>query len=110
MRRHEVQGLARVVSTHEGPLPGIERGHLFWVDFTDENFARHDPSAMGAEISVGAGGHLRRYSVSPYPQIAGWRIAVETDAPEAGQTVSVHCRLRAGSQPISETWTYEWKS
>ena len=65
---------------------------------------------MAAEIQVGDGGHLRYHSVSPYPQIGGWRVAIEADAAEAGQTVSVRCRLRAGAQPISETWSYVWKS
>ena len=103
-------GFARVVNTHEGNLPGSEHGRLFWVDFADEGFAGRNPAAMAAEIQVGDGGHLRYHSVSPYPQIGGWRVAIEADAAEAGQTVSVRCRLRAGAQPISETWSYVWKS
>jgi glucans biosynthesis protein len=103
-------GLARVVNTHEGDLPGVARGRLFWVDFADEAFATRDTSALEAEIEVSAGGRVRHQSISPYPQIGGWRVAIETEAGQDGRTVSLRCRLRAGARPISETWSYLWKS
>jgi glucans biosynthesis protein len=102
-------GFARVVNTHEGDLPNVAHGRLFWVDFADENFAARDASALEAEIEVSEGGRVRHHAISPYPQIGGWRVAIETDAVQAGQTISIQCRLRAGAQPISETWSYEWK-
>ncbi len=103
-------GFARVVNTHEGNLPGSDHGRLFWVDFADESFAARDMTALEAEIEVSAGGHVRHHSIIPYPQIGGWRVAIETDSVQAGQTINLRCRLRAGAQPISETWSYVWKS
>jgi glucans biosynthesis protein len=103
-------GLARVVNTREGDLHNVPRGRLFWVDFTDENFAHRDGAALEAEIEVGDGGRVRHHGISPYPQIGGWRVAIETDAVEPGRAISLRCRLRANGQPISETWVYSWKS
>lgn len=102
-------GLGRVVNTHEGDLPNVARGRLFWVDFADENFATRDAAALDAEIEISEGGRVRHHAISPYPQIGGWRVAIEADALSAGQTVTLRCRLRANAQPISETWVYGWK-
>lgn len=104
------EGLARVVGTHEGALPAAPRGRVLWVDFSDEQHAARDPLTLSADIEIGDGGHLRHHAIIPYPQIGGWRVAIETEALAPGQTVSVRCRLRAGGQPVSETWIYDWKS
>jgi glucans biosynthesis protein len=101
-------GVARVVGTREGPLPHVDRGHLFWVDFAGEKPA--SGAEVKAEVELGAEGHLRNASVIPYPEIGGWRVAIEVDAAEAKKTIGVQCRLRAGDKPISETWTYDWRS
>jgi glucans biosynthesis protein len=103
-------GFARVVNTREGNLHNVVRGRLFWVDFVDENFARRDPAELEAEVEVSEGGRVRHHAISAYPQIGGWRVAIETDAAEPGRTLTIRCRLRANEQPISETWVYNWKS
>lgn len=104
------EGLARVVGTHEGELPNVPRGRLFWIDFVDDGSGTRDPATMDVEIEITAGGRVRHRSVSSYPQIGGWRVAIEADAAQAGQAISVRCRLRAANQIISETWSYLWKS
>ena len=103
-------GLGRVVSTREGDLPNVLRGRLFWVDFTDENFATRDAATLEADIEVSQGGRVRHHSISPYPQIGGWRLAIETEADAPGQTITLRCHLHARAQPITETWVYAWKS
>ena len=103
------EGLGRVVNTHEGELPDVPHGRLFWVDFADENFATRDARTLVADIEVSEGGRVRHHSISAYPQIGGWRVAIEADALAGGETVNFRCQLRAGAQPISETWVYDWK-
>jgi glucans biosynthesis protein len=103
-------GLGRVVNTHEGDLVNDTHGRLFWVDFADENFLGRDAATLDAQIEMGAGGHLRHSSIVAYPQINGWRVAIEADADGAGQTIAVKCHLRANAKPITETWVYAWKS
>jgi len=103
-------GLARVIGTHEGHLPGAAHGRLFWVDFAGE-----DPSALGkepvlAEIVASEGGTVRYQSISPYAYIGGWRVAIEAEAAHPGQIITLRCRLKAGSTARSETWIYQWKS
>ena len=103
-------GFARVVSTREGDLHLVPRGRLFWVDFADENYARRNPATLEAEIEASDGGRVRHRAVSAYPQIGGWRVAIEVDAADTGKTINLRCRLRANGQPMSETWVYTWKS
>jgi len=104
------EGLGRVVNTHEGDLPNVPRGRLFWVDFTDEKFPARDAATLDAQIEVIGGGSVRHHSISAYPHIGGWRVAIETEAGAPGQTNVVRCQLRAGAKPITETWVYAWKS
>ncbi len=85
-------------------------GRLFWVDFVDENFATRDAASLDAEIEVGQGGWVRHYSVSPYPQIGGWRVAIEAEADPTAPTVVLRCHLHSRAKPITETWVYAWKS
>ena len=103
-------GLARVVNTREGVLTNAPHGRRFWIDFADERFSTRDAAALDAVIELSDGAHVRHYSISPYPQIAGWRVAIEADAGSAAQTFNIRCRLRDRAQPISETWVYSWKS
>jgi len=103
-------GQARVVNTHEGTLRDAPHGRLFWVDFADEKFATRQPAEIDADVEVSSGGRVRYHTLSAYPQIGGWRVAIQVEAADAGQTLNLRCRLRAGSQPISETWVYAWKS
>lgn len=103
-------GLGRVVNTHEGDLPGVPHGRLFWVDFTDDNFSSRDAASIEAVIEISGGGRIRHSSVSPYPQIGGWRVAIEAEAAGSEQTIAVRCHLRARAKLISETWVYAWKS
>lgn len=104
------EGFARVVNTREGELHHVPRGRLFWVDFADENFAQRDAASLEADIDVSEGGRVRHRAISAYPQIGGWRVAIETDAAESGRTINLRCRLRANGKPISETWVYSWES
>ena len=103
-------GLARVVGTREGILRDAPRGRLFWIDFADERFSTRDAAALSAEIQLTNGARVRHYSIKPYPQIGGWRVAIEADAAPEAQSFNVRCRLRDRAQPISETWVYSWKS
>ena len=103
-------GLGRVVNTHEGDLTNAPGGRLFWVDFADENFVARDAATLEADIEIGEGGHLRYHSISPYPQIGGWRVAIEAESLAPGQLIAVKCHLRAHGKPITETWVYAWKS
>jgi len=99
--------LARVVNTREGPLPG--NGHLFWVDFADEKNSGRDLATMEPVIELRGGPRIRHFSVTPYPEIHGCRVAIETDATKVGQTTTVRCHLRNKTEPVSETWSYLWQ-
>ncbi|MEO6874713.1 MAG: glucan biosynthesis protein G [Opitutaceae bacterium] len=105
-----VEGRARVAATREGDLPGVAHGRLFWIDFTDESFASRAASALEAEIVISDGGRVRHKAVSVYPQIGGWRVALEVEATQPGQIIHFRCQLHADGKPISETWVYAWKS
>lgn len=102
------EGLARVVGTHEGELPNVARGRLFWIDFADEAYAARDVVRLTAELEV-TGGKIRHRSVSPYAQIGGWRVAIEAEADSSGQPLRLRARLKEGQQQISENWNYQWK-
>jgi glucans biosynthesis protein len=103
-------GLGRVVNTHEGRVANGASGRLFWVDFSDENISGRDAATLEAMIEVGGGGRVRHQAISAYPQIGGWRVAIEVEAGAPGQTLVVRCQLRAKAKPITETWVYAWKS
>ena len=96
--------LARVVNTREGSLPGNR--HLFWIDFSDEKNSGRDLAAMEPVIELRGEAKIRHFSVTPYPEIHGCRVAIETDEAKLGQTTHVRCHLRNKTEPVSETWSY----
>jgi glucans biosynthesis protein len=100
-------GLAEVASTRQGELPGA--GRIFWIDFVDEKNTRRDLSEMVPVIELRGPGRIRRYSIVPYPDINGCRVAIETEGLARGQSISLRCHLRDKTEPVSETWSYMWK-
>ncbi|MDB6167390.1 MAG: glucan biosynthesis protein [Verrucomicrobia bacterium] len=101
-------GLARAVNTFEGDLPDGHTGRLFWVDFADDKNSARELDAAQPVIELRGNCRLRRFSVSPYPEIHGCRVAIEVEGAPAGQSVSLRCHLRLKTEPISETWSYVW--
>jgi glucans biosynthesis protein len=100
---------ARVVATREGPLPQVERGRRFWIDFADSKKSSRNEATLDADIEVGEGGRVRHHALAAYPEVGGWRLAVDVDAERAGDPVALRCHLREGREQISETWWYSWR-
>jgi periplasmic glucans biosynthesis protein len=101
--------VARVVATREGARPGQARGRLFWIDFTDPKAAERNAAAPIAAIEVGPGGRLVHSKVARYPEIGGWRVALEVESTGASaDAVELRCQLRDNDSAISETWLYPW--
>ena len=96
--------LARVVNTREGTAPND--GRLFWIDFSDEKSTPRDLAGMEPVIELRGQSKIRHFSVVPYPEIHGCRVAIETDAVNPGQSISLRCHLRNKTEPVSETWSY----
>ncbi len=59
-----------------------------------------------ASSSVGA---ATRSFVVPNPYIKGFRAAFDVKV-DPGQTANLRAYLRVGGRPLTETWTYPWRS
>jgi len=102
--------LARVAATREGELGNATGDRLFWVDFVGGNLPTDASTPPEAAIEVTGPAKVRHSSVIPYPQIGGWRVAIEMEPMPANKLANLHCQLKTRGQPISETWVYAWKS
>lgn len=102
-------GVARVQATHVGTLPNTEHGRLYWIDFVDEKAGSRDATMMQAEVETAEGLHVRPPVVMRYPEIGGWRVALQVEADKLGHPLTLRCHLRSGRETISETWMATWQ-
>jgi glucans biosynthesis protein len=96
---------ARALGSSEPTTPGA---HRFIVDFAGGELAYHasDPSKVEL-VATAANGVVMRASVAANPHIDGLRAMFDVVA-KSGQTTDVRAFLKAGSQTLTETWTYPW--
>jgi len=101
--------VGRVVGTRTGRLPGDGLARLFVVDFSGRHLAGlAADSPLDAVIGVSEGGRLLHSEVTKDPENDTWRVSFGVDATEAKQPIDLHCYLRSGFDPMSETWVYRW--
>ncbi len=103
------------MNTFETPARALGSGepmavgaHRFIVDFAggDLPFYANDPSQVEVVASA-ANGVVIRSSVAANPHIDGMRVMFDV-AVKSGQTADIRAFLKAGSQTLTETWTYPW--
>ena len=106
--------LARTVATRTGigGVIGKDRTYFSWrfaVDFAGGNFALLDPRTKVEAVVTTTRGRIETTSARPLDAINGWR-AIFDVVPEANSLAPISLRLflRAGGQPLTETWLYEY--
>src|SRR5690606_6811550 len=108
----ESAGLARVVATRSGEMPGAEkredaRTRLFWVDFAGDLVT----GLQAADMSVQAdarNGRIVGHRLVRNPDLPGWRVEIEVEADEGARLVELSCQLRRGYEVLSEGWNSTW--
>lgn len=104
-----VEPVGRVAGTRTGHLPGNGLSRLFVVDFTGSHLAGLAvDSPLDAVIGVAEGGRLLHSEVNKNPDNDTWRLSFGVEADEAGTPIDLHCYLRSGFDPLTETWVYRW--
>lgn len=87
--------------------PGFER---FAVDFDGANLRALGPEAdVGHALTIGAGAALRHAGVQRNPINGTWRVAFMLKPDGSGRPVELRCFLKAGSDTLTETWSYLWQ-
>jgi glucans biosynthesis protein len=101
--------VGRVVGTRTGHLSGSGLARLFVVDFSGSHLAGlAADSPLDAVIGVVEGGRLLHSEVRKNPDNDSWRVSFGVEADEAGKPIDLHCYLRSGFDPMTETWVYRW--
>ena len=105
---------ARVVATRTGlgGVIGKKREYFSWrfaVDFAGGDFALLDPGTTVEPVISASRGRIEITSARPLGAVQGWRAMFDV-VPDANSTEPIALRLflRAGGQPMTETWLYEW--
>ena len=106
--------LARVLATRTGlgGLLGQKRAYFSWrfaIDFAGGDLALLDSKTVVEPVITASRGRVEISSARPLGAINGWRAMFDL-VPDANSTEPITLRLflRAGGQPLSETWLYEW--
>ena len=100
----------RAVSTRIGLDDRFTGARQFVIDFVGPKVAAvpesHPPVAI-ANCSTNAA--IVDNFVQPNPFINGWRVILKMQ-PKPGNKdpVDLRCTLQKGTNPLSETWTYQW--
>jgi glucans biosynthesis protein len=95
----------RALGSSEPVTPGAQR---FIVDFAEGELAYfvNDPSQVELVVSASKGAVIRS-SVAVNPHIEGLRAMFDVVA-KSGETSDLRAFLKAGTQTLTETWTYPW--
>lgn len=108
----EPAGLARVVATRSGVMPGAERREdartrLFWVDFAGDMVTGLQATDMSVQADA-RNGRIAGHRLVRNPDLPGWRVEIEVEADEGARLVELSCQLRRGYEVLSEGWNSTW--
>jgi len=104
-----VQPVGQVASTRSGRLADVALGRLFVVNFSGSHLANLAVDApVDVVIGVPEGAHFMHSEVKKNPDSDTWRVSFGVVADEAGTPIDLHCYLRSGFEPLTETWVYRW--
>jgi periplasmic glucans biosynthesis protein len=106
--------LAHTVATRTGVggIVGKVRNYFSWrfvVDFAGPNFAMLDPKAEIVPVISASRGEIEIASARPLKSIGGYRAMFDlkpTD--DRAEPVNLRLFLKAGTEPLTETWLYQW--
>ncbi|MFT8243993.1 glucan biosynthesis protein [Roseomonas sp. BN140053] len=97
--------LGKIVDTRSGA--GGQNARLFVLDAAGGKLAALPTDATPTlEISANAG-RIQNAVVGRNPDAQGWRIAFEL-LPGGAGLVELRALLKAGEQPLTESWVYRW--
>jgi glucans biosynthesis protein len=106
--------LAQAVATRTGigGIVGRKRKYFSWrfvVDFAGANFAMLKPEAEVEPVVSASRGEIEITSARPLKSIAGYRAMFDVKlADDSVEPVNLRLFLRAGGEPLTETWLYQW--
>ena len=106
--------LAQVVATRTGVggIVGRKRAYFSWrfvVDFAGANLAMLDSKAKVEPVITASRGDVEITSARPLYSVHGYRAMFDlkpTD--DRAEPVNLRLYLRAGGEPLTETWLYQW--
>lgn len=106
--------LAQVVATHSGigGIVGQTRKYFSWrfvVDFAGANLAMLATKAKVEPVISASRGEVEITSARPLASIHGYRAMFDVKLSDDGvEPVNLRLFLRAGNEPLTETWLYQW--
>ncbi|MET0381993.1 MAG: glucan biosynthesis protein D [Burkholderiaceae bacterium] len=105
--------LGRVVATRTGigGVVGRPRDHAsyrFAIDFAGGDFAILDPKTPVEPVISVSRGQAEITSARPLAAVNGWRAMFDLVPGPGSGPVTMRLFLRAGGQPLTETWLYQW--
>jgi glucans biosynthesis protein len=92
------------------PAPGPEHIRRFIVDFAggDLDYWLDEPKRVVTETSASAG-KIHAAFVVPNPETSGFRLFLDHEIEQPGQTVDVKAVLKVGDRTLTETWVFPWR-
>ena len=106
--------LAQVVATRTGigGIIGQKRTYFSWrfvIDFAGANFAMTGRDTKVEPVITATRGTIEVPSARPQHSIRGYRVMFDLrPADDSTEPVNLRVFLRAGDQPLTETWIYQW--
>jgi glucans biosynthesis protein len=106
--------LAQVVATRTGlgGIIGRKRKYFSWrfaVDFAGANLALLGAKARVEPVITASRGEVEVTSARPLDSVRGIRALFDLKlADDSVEPVNLRLFLRAGGEPLSETWLYQW--
>jgi glucans biosynthesis protein len=98
---------SRIIATRIGA--GKDDGHIrFAIDYAGPELRRlKDASAITASVSASTGTPGKTV-IQPNPYTRGYRVYLDFTPGDAALS-ELRCTLHAGTQPLGETWSYQWR-
>jgi glucans biosynthesis protein len=106
--------LAQVVATRTGVggIVGQKRRYFSWrfvVDFAGANLAMLSSKAKVEPVITASRGEVEITSARPLDSVRGIRAMFDLKISDDGvEPVNLRLYLRAGNEPLTETWLYQW--
>jgi periplasmic glucans biosynthesis protein len=99
----------RVVSTRVGLVPGTPGTRQFVIDFKGPKLdAIPENSPPEAIVNCSTNAAMVDNQVLWNPYLKSWRVMLKMQPKPGNNPVDMRCTLRAGTNVLSETWTYQW--
>ncbi|MBI4207914.1 MAG: glucan biosynthesis protein D [Betaproteobacteria bacterium] len=106
--------LAQVVATRTGlgGVIGRKRGYFSWrfvVDFAGANLAMIGQDTKVEPVITASRGEIDITSARPLHAVRGYRAMFDLKPTDNSvEPINLRLYLRAGGQPLTETWLYQW--